>query len=50
MKAVAVIGASTDRHKFGNKGVRTFVKTGWWVFPVNPNEPAVEALPRYGKV
>ena len=42
---VAVVGASTDRRKFGNKGVRAFAKAGWRVFPVHPNEPAVEGFP-----
>ena len=49
-KTVAVIGASTDRRKFGNKGVRAFVKAGWRVFPVNPNEPEVEGLSAFGSV
>ncbi len=44
-KTVAVIGASTDRRKFGNKGVRVFQAAGWRVFPVNPKEPTVEGLP-----
>ncbi len=44
-RTVAVVGASTDRRKFGNKGVRTFVQAGWRVFPVNPHEPEVEGLP-----
>ena len=43
-KTVAVIGASSDRRKFGNKGVRAFVKAGWWVFPVNPKETTIEGL------
>ena len=42
---VAVVGASTDRRKFGNKGVRAFVKAGWRVFPVNPSESEVEGFP-----
>ena len=45
MKTVAVVGASTDRRKFGNKGVRAFVQAGWRVFPVNPHEPTVEGFP-----
>ena len=43
-KTVAVIGASTDRRKFGNKGVRAFQAAGWRVIPVNPNEAQVEGL------
>ena len=44
-KTVAVIGASADRRKFGNKGVRAFQAAGWRVIPVNPNESTVESLP-----
>ena len=50
MKSVAVVGASSDRRKFGNKGLRAFVQAGWQVFPVNPNEPSVEGLPSVGSV
>ena len=49
-RTVAVIGASTDRRKFGNKGVRAFQKAGWRVFPVNPNEGQVEGLEAIGSV
>jgi uncharacterized protein len=44
MKTVAVIGASNDQRKFGNKAVRAFVQRGYNVFPVNPNEVEVEGL------
>ena len=44
MKTVAIIGASTDRAKFGNKAVRAFLQRGYTVFPVNPKEPQVEGL------
>ena len=43
-KTVAVVGASTDRRKFGNKGTRAFAKAGWRVIPVNPNEGQVEGI------
>ena len=47
MKTVAIIGASNDRSKFGNKAVRAFQQRNFKVFPVNPNEPTVEGLPTF---
>ena len=44
MKTIAIIGASTDRSKFGNKAVRAFLQQGYEVFPVNPKEETVEGL------
>ena len=35
-KTVAVVGASADRTKFGNKAVRAFHDAGWTVFPIHP--------------
>ena len=43
-KTVAVVGASGDRGKFGNKGLRAFVRAGWRAFPVHPSEGQVEGL------
>lgn len=42
MKTVAVLGASADRSKFGNKAVRAYAQRGFTVFPVNPKESAIE--------
>lgn len=50
MKTVAVIGASNDRKKYGNKAVRAFLQRGYTVYPVNPNETEVEGLPAYGSI
>lgn len=47
---VAVIGASNDRHKFGNKAVRAFRAAGYAVVPVNPHESMVEGLKAYASV
>ena len=47
---VAVVGASRDRHKFGNKAVRAFRDAGHTVIPVNPNETEVEGLRVYASV
>ena len=47
MKTVAIIGASADRSKFGNKAVRAFRQQGYTVYPVNPKEKSIEGLPAY---
>jgi len=47
MKTVAVIGASNNRAKFGNKAVRAFRLQGHTVFPVNPRESKIEGLTVY---
>ena len=46
-KTVAVIGASADRMKFGNKAVRAFRDAGWTVFPIHPTLAEVEGLVAY---
>jgi uncharacterized protein len=43
-KNIAIIGASNDRAKFGNKSVRAFRQQGYEVFPVNPREETIEGL------
>jgi uncharacterized protein len=50
MKTVAVIGASNDPRKFGNKAVRAFVQRGYEVFPVNPHEDKVEGLDAFKSI
>jgi len=50
MKTIAVIGASSDRHKFGNKAFRAFQAEGYKVIPINPNETAVEGVSTYPSV
>ncbi len=44
---VAVIGASRDREKFGNKAVRAYHAHGHRVFPVNLREKEIEGLPAF---
>ncbi len=44
---VAVLGASTNRRKYGNKSVRAHLQQGYDVFPVNPHEAEVEGLKAY---
>jgi acyl-CoA synthetase (NDP forming) len=50
MPTVAVIGASNARGKYGNKAVRAYLRQGWTVYPVNPNETEVEGLPAYPSI
>ncbi len=49
-KVVAVIGASSDRSKFGNRAVRAFRQQGYTVVPINPHEVEVEGLKSYRSV
>jgi uncharacterized protein len=41
---VAVLGASDDRSKYGNKAVRAFRDQGWDVYPVHPTLTEVEGI------
>jgi predicted CoA-binding protein len=47
---VAVIGASSDRAKFGNKSVRAHLAQGYDVYPVNPKGGEIEGLRVYASV
>jgi predicted CoA-binding protein len=49
-KTVAVIGASNDRHKYGNKALRAFASRGHTVYAINPNEREVEGHKAYATV
>jgi predicted CoA-binding protein len=44
MPTVAILGASTDRSKYGNKAVRAFLARGYTVYPVNPKGGEIEGL------
>jgi uncharacterized protein len=50
MKTVAVIGASSNRDKFGNKALRAFANKGYTVYPINPTESVVEGHKAYPSV
>ncbi len=50
MQRVAVLGASTDRTKFGNKAVRAFSLKGYHVFPVNPKAASVEGITTFATI
>ena len=41
-QAIAILGASGDRAKYGNKAVRAYAQAGYHVYPVNPKEKEIE--------
>lgn len=43
--AFGVIGASTDRYKYGNKVLRCYLQQGRTAIPVNPHETEIEGVP-----
>ena len=47
MKTIAIIGASNQRNKYGNKAVRAYLQQGYTVYPVHPREVLIEGLPVY---
>jgi hypothetical protein len=47
---VAIIGASSSRHKFGNRALRAFERQGFTVIAINPNEREVEGHKTYPTV
>jgi predicted CoA-binding protein len=46
-KRFAVVGASRDRSKYGNKVLRVYQQNHRQVYPVNPNAAEVEGLTCY---
>lgn len=47
MPTVAILGASSDRTKYGNKSVRAHLKKGYTVYPINPKGGEIEGLEVY---
>jgi uncharacterized protein len=43
----AVVGASTNRAKFGNKVLRAYIRKRFEVYPINPRADAIEGLKCY---
>ena len=48
--AVAVLGASADRTKYGNKAVRAYRAAGFIVYPIHPHAASIEGLPAYPSI
>lgn len=49
-RVVAIIGASTNRSKFGNKALRAFRQRGYVVVPIHPRAAMVEGERAYRSV
>lgn len=49
-KSIAIIGASTNREKFGNKAVRAYAMQGYTVYPVTPKADEVEGHKAYPSI
>jgi predicted CoA-binding protein len=50
MPTIAIVGASNDRSKFGNKAVRAYQRAGWTVYPIHPSEREIEGIPAYARL
>jgi hypothetical protein len=50
MPSIAIIGASNNKNKFGNKCVRAYQSIGWKVFPINTKENNIEGLKCYQSI
>ncbi|MBN1825107.1 MAG: CoA-binding protein [Candidatus Eisenbacteria bacterium] len=49
-KRIAIIGASNNPDKYGNKAVKAYKRKGYIVFPVTPKEEEVEGLQAYASI
>jgi len=47
---VAIVGASCNRMKYGNRALRAYMRQGHEVFPVNPNANEIEGVRAYPSI
>src|SRR5262249_3783757 len=47
---IAIVGASRNQTKFGNKAVRAYLRAGWRVFPIHPSASSIEGVAAYPSV
>jgi predicted CoA-binding protein len=47
---IAIIGASTNRHKFGNRAVRAYAQKGWEVYPIHPRAAVIEGHQAFASI
>ena len=50
MPSIAILGASNDPNKFGNRAVRVYRELGWTVYPVNPKQAVIDGLKSYPSI
>lgn len=50
MLSIAIIGASDNRAKYGNKALRAYLQRGDTVYPINPYTAEVEGIHAYASV
>ncbi|WP_254507939.1 CoA-binding protein [Anatilimnocola floriformis] len=50
MPTVAILGASTDRSKYGNKSVRAHQAKGFTVYPINPKADEIEGIKAFASI
>ncbi|MBY0522176.1 MAG: CoA-binding protein [Gemmataceae bacterium] len=46
----AIIGASAQRHKYGNMAVRAFARQGYDVYPIHPRADSIEGRRAYPSI
>jgi len=49
-QSVAVLGASRNRRKYGNRAVRAYRAEGWQVYPIHLRETEIEGLQAYASI
>src|SRR5688572_1710701 len=47
---IAIIGASSDRNKYGNKALRAYLESGARAIPINPHHSQIEGQLCYGSI
>ena len=46
----AVVGASNDRSKYGNRVLRCYMDHGLTAYPINPSQTEIEGLEAYARL
>jgi len=49
-QSIAIIGASTNRSKYGNRAVRAYARQGFDVYPIHPRARMIEGFRAYPSV